>query len=195
MLSEALCYIRPSLANLGHANIIKYCERPFNSVAEMNQTLIKNFNKIIKDDDMVYHVGDLCFRNSPGGKHGEGSVDKAFTYVKKFKGLWIYLKGNHDRNNSLKTKLTSCVIEFANKKIWLTHKPQDANPEYAINIVGHVHGAWKIKRLNKTSIMYNAGVDVHDFKPVSLDKVMDNINKWLREEKNGETRKDKQKRS
>jgi len=157
----------------------------------MNRTIIKNLNTVITDEDTVYHNGDFCFRNSPGGKQGEGSTDKASSYVKKLNGMWIFLKGNHDRNNSLKTKLTSCVVEFANHKMWVTHRPQDANPEYAINLVGHVHGAWKIKRINKGSIMYNVGVDVHSFKPVSLDQVITDTNRWLKEENNGETREDK----
>lgn len=92
----------------------------------------------------------------------------------------IMITGNS--NNSLKTKITGCELLFANKKMWLTHRPMDARPEYEINIVGHVHNAWKIKRLSKDSIMYNAGVDVHGFKPVLLDKVITDINRWEKNE-------------
>lgn len=178
--------------HFGHANIIKYCKRPFKSLAEMNRTIITNFNTILKDDDMIYHIGDWCFRNSPGGKKGEGSQNKALTYLKKLKGFWVLLKGNHDRNNSLKTKMISCVVEFAHVKMWLTHRPQDANPDYEINLVGHVHGAWKIQRLTKNSIMYNVGVDVHNFKPITLDQVITDVNRFKREEKNGKKRTNKQ---
>jgi len=50
--------------HLGHANIIKYCERPFRNVLEMNRTIIKKHNERVKKDDIVYFLGDFCFRNS-----------------------------------------------------------------------------------------------------------------------------------
>jgi calcineurin-like phosphoesterase family protein len=176
-----------SIRYLGHANIIRYCNRPFKDVDEMNETIIKNFNEVVREDDVVYHNGDFCFKNTPGGKAGEGVVGvKAYDYIKRLNGRWVFLKGNHDKNNSLKTKLKSCVIEFANKSMYMTHKPQDANPDFEINLVGHVHDVWLIKRLNEKSVMYNVGVDVHNFRPVPLDKVITDINRWLKEENNGE---------
>ena len=54
--------------HLGHANIIKYCERPFVDVEEMSATIIKNHNQRVKKEDTVFFLGDFCFRNSPGGK-------------------------------------------------------------------------------------------------------------------------------
>ncbi len=45
--------------HLVHKNIIRYCNRPFSSVEEMNRTLIDDGNKVVKEDDFVYLVGDL----------------------------------------------------------------------------------------------------------------------------------------
>ena len=47
--------------HLGHANIIKYCERPFKSVSDMDRILIQNYNEIVDQDDTVYFLGDFCF--------------------------------------------------------------------------------------------------------------------------------------
>ena len=45
--------------HFNHNNIIKYCNRPFKSINEMNQTIINNWNKTVKADDEIYHLGDL----------------------------------------------------------------------------------------------------------------------------------------
>ena len=47
--------------HFNHANIIKFCNRPFNDVLEMNEVMIDNWNKTVKWNDKVYHVGDFAF--------------------------------------------------------------------------------------------------------------------------------------
>lgn len=47
--------------HLDHKNIIKYCNRPFSSVEEMNGAIIDNWNEVVKESDFVYLVGDLAF--------------------------------------------------------------------------------------------------------------------------------------
>ena len=42
-----------------HANIIKYCHRPFQNVEEMNETIITNHNARVLEDDMVFDLGDF----------------------------------------------------------------------------------------------------------------------------------------
>jgi calcineurin-like phosphoesterase family protein len=44
-----------------HANIIKYCNRPFSSLKEMNDSLIENWNHVVKPEDIVYFLGDFAF--------------------------------------------------------------------------------------------------------------------------------------
>jgi calcineurin-like phosphoesterase family protein len=44
-----------------HANIIKYCGRPFKDINEHDEMLIVNWNSVIMPDDLIYIVGDFGF--------------------------------------------------------------------------------------------------------------------------------------
>ena len=47
--------------HFGHTNIIKYCKRPFNSLEEHDETLIKNWNNKVGENDIIFHLGDFAF--------------------------------------------------------------------------------------------------------------------------------------
>ena len=51
--------------HFGHENIIKFCDRPFRSVEEMDQTLIERWNEKVKPEDEVYHLGDFSLAKDP----------------------------------------------------------------------------------------------------------------------------------
>ncbi|MHA1402035.1 MAG: hypothetical protein ACTSQE_16930 [Candidatus Heimdallarchaeaceae archaeon] len=70
-----------------HTNIIKYCNRPFSSVEEMNEVLIQNHNRVVKNGDIVVHAGDFSFANR----------DKTEKIIKQLNGAHIFLKGDHDK--------------------------------------------------------------------------------------------------
>lgn len=171
--------------HFGHENIIKYTNRPFKDVHHMDSVLIKNLNNRIKEDDTVFFLGDFCFRNSKGGKEGEGTINKAKYYREQLLGNWIFICGNHDYTNSLNTPITGIAIEHGGKEIWLTHQPENYNPEYAYNFVGHVHANWRFKKYEDGTILVNVGVDVWNFMPVKFDEIMKELNKWERGEKDG----------
>ena len=46
--------------HFSHANIMKFCGRPFKNVGEMNNTIIKNWNDVVGPEDTVFHLGDLA---------------------------------------------------------------------------------------------------------------------------------------
>ncbi len=167
--------------HFGHSNIIKYCNRPFRNVAEMNATIIKNHNLRVKKEDTVFFLGDFCFRNSPGGKEGEGTLHKAEHYIRKLNGRFVFIKGNHDKNNSLKTPIERIVIKYGGKRICMVHNPIHADSNYELNLVGHVHDKWLVRPLGENSIMYNVGVDVNNFRPISFEEINKAVSKWKRE--------------
>jgi calcineurin-like phosphoesterase family protein len=179
-------YFFTSDFHLNHANIIKYCQRPFTSLEEMNETIIKNHNERVKPEDIVYFIGDFCFKNSIGGKEGEGLPIKAEELVKKLNGKFIFIKGNHDRNNSLKTVTEKLVIRYGGQRINLVHNPLFIDYAYPINFVGHVHQHWKFKQytkgLKKTDVV-NVGVDVWGFKPVTYEEIHSEYMQWKKGKK------------
>ena len=69
-----------------HDNIIKFCNRPFNSIEEMNDTIIENWNKVVGKNDIVFHLGDFCFCGS----------DKFKDIIERLNGYIYLILGNHD---------------------------------------------------------------------------------------------------
>ena len=71
--------------HFGHANIIKYCNRPFASVEEMDAALIANWNAVVGEKDTVFHLGDIAM----------GEMRTARENLKQLNGKILYLTGNH----------------------------------------------------------------------------------------------------
>ena len=166
--------------HFGHDNIRRYCNRPFSTLDEMNSKMIVNWNSRVKKEDTVFFLGDFCFKNSAGGKKGEGTQVKSVEWENKLNGKIIFIKGNHDKNNSTKTIIENMVIIYGGRRIFMCHKPEHFNKKYPITFCGHVHEKWKVKQVGNV-ILYNVGVDVNKFAPVSFEEIMKNIHKWKRE--------------
>ena len=72
--------------HFSHANIIKYCHRPFASVEEMDEQLVSRWNAAVGPNDTVYHLGDFAV--------GDG---KRFAKrVSRLNGRIKILPGSHD---------------------------------------------------------------------------------------------------
>lgn len=151
--------------HINHDNIIKYCNRPFSSVAEMNNALVTRWNDRVKEDDTVYVVGDMFL----------GKPEDALPIVKSLKGRKILVLGNHDR--SRRTMLECGFDETWQRKdmklkdgrrALLSHKPlpESTIENYDLQIHGHRHSLPIVsgKRLNVC-------VDLWDFRPISEEEL------------------------
>lgn len=148
--------------HFGHKNIIKHCKRPFLSVDEMNDTLIKNINQKITKSDRLFVVGDFCFR---------GGSPKYYLERITCKNV-ILIRGNHDpKNDYVGFKEVHDIYQntFRGHKIILCHYPlRTWNAAYhgSWHLFGHVHGHLNKQPRNGKS--FDVGVDCWNFHPLSI---------------------------
>lgn len=168
--------------HFGHENIIEFCHRPFRNLIQMNETMVSNWNERVDDDDTVIIIGDFCFRNTAGGKKGEGTVSRAKHYMERLNGQKVFIRGNHDGNNSLNTKIISLELEIGGQLIQCIHNPVDFDSGYGIVLCGHVHDFWEIRKWGGTYLV-NVGVDVWNFRPVDINEIMRRLGQFMKAEK------------
>jgi calcineurin-like phosphoesterase family protein len=152
--------------HFSHANIIKYENRIFLNIDEMNVFMIKRWNEVVGDDDTVYYLGDFSF-------------DRPALFLKKLKGRKILLKGNHDRRTSthyLQAGFDKVEKEMfitdTDKKIVLSHEPKriwDGIHEGVYHFHGHLHSK---DAEPFVANRYNVGVDVWNYYPKSADEII-----------------------
>jgi calcineurin-like phosphoesterase family protein len=151
----------------------------------MNEVLITNWNHRVRDGDLVIHDGDFCFKNSAGGKKGEGTPHKSSHWESKLNGKIIYIKGNHDGNNSVRTIVENMVIKYGPHYVNIVHRPEHYDDRFAINFVGHCHEKWWIRRVynpqeDRFNDLINIGVDVWNFMPVSFEEIYNRYRRWIK---------------
>jgi calcineurin-like phosphoesterase family protein len=74
--------------HFNHSNIIHLCGRPFSNIEQMNETLIRNWNSCINNNDEIYILGDFLFK---------GSGIEAENTINRLNGKKYLIKGNHDK--------------------------------------------------------------------------------------------------
>jgi calcineurin-like phosphoesterase family protein len=150
--------------HLYHQNIIKYENRPFKNVEEMNEVLLSNYNSLVRKDDKVFWLGDV----------GIGNKEKIKNIVNKFNGNKILIMGNHDRKNihwhydcGFKEVYKYPIIY--NQFYILSHKPVyiSENMPY-VNCYGHLHS--KIVESDHNQY-FNCCVENHNYKPILFTDV------------------------
>ena len=92
-----------------HANVIKYDNRPFNDVEEMNERLILNWNSVVGEKDVVFYLGDLSFDRSGGNTE---------RIVNELNGKIHYILGNHDDERDIrKLNRFETISDYVNLSI------------------------------------------------------------------------------
>lgn len=177
--------------HFGHKNIIRYDNRPFKTVEEMDNTLIKNWNDVVSNKDFVYILGDISWYDE----------DKTVEIFKQLNGVKVLIKGNHDyikRNSKISTYFTS-IQDYAElyidkkNKVIMSHYPMlfwDGQFRDSVHLYGHVHNShqWNMieswlkeaRQLQNIPMrMYNVGCMMPwiDYTPRTLDEIIEGYNK------------------
>ena len=150
--------------HFGSKSIIRYENRPFKNVVEMDSCLIGNWNATVSEEDSVYVLGDFSFY----------SEEQDQEILSKLKGNKILIMGNHDTH---RTPAQWRNLGFSECSPWpiilneffiLSHEPMyiNTNMPYG-NFYGHIHSNSSYKNVSKQSAC--VCVERIHYTPVSLE--------------------------
>ena len=174
-----MIYVTSDL-HFGHKNIIKYENRPFKDIEEMDKKLIENWNKVISKTDKIYILGDFSWYKG----------EKTNEILEQLNGIKILIKGNHDKNflddkkfnkNLFEGIYDYLVIKDNGIHYVLFHYPIaefDGKNNGYIHLYGHIHSS-NLLLEGSLQHSYNVGVDRNNYYPVKL-KSYDNIERLKR---------------
>lgn len=126
-----------------HGNVLKFCNRPFDSIKEMNTALINAWNQKVGENDIVFHLGDFCW----------GNASQWNTILEQLNGRIYLTLGNHDMKNLPKSSIKyfhsisfQYYVYIENRALYLNHYPfltwggiyrEEKNQVW--QLFGHVH--------------------------------------------------------
>lgn len=194
-------------SHFGHANIIKFCNRPFTTVEEMDETLIKNWNERVQPDDIVFHLGDFAWG-------GSGVWN---TILDRLNGHIHLILGNHDMKNLRQGYIAKFAsvsfqkqIYIEDRCVYLNHYPflcyggaYRHGKDAVWELFGHVHSSpikYDLDHIDDPEVkeilgkddnrlhhlfptQFDVGVDNNDFRPVSWAEVKEAIERQVKEYK------------
>lgn len=193
--------------HIGHKHVLN-CEgsrnfdnRPFKTLDEMHETILNNWNSVVKNCDHVYCLGDMVWREN----------DESIALVSQLKGNIHLVVGNHDRINDSRYKrlfVEICDykevtdnIKGKNYGVVLSHYPimfwnkmrrfnNDGYPQKSYNILlyGHTHNTQEeqlyqqfLKYVNDNygygAMAFNVGCMHWNYTPVTLEEIL-NARVW-----------------
>lgn len=174
--------------HFGHRNVIRFDKRPFNSVEEMENVLVDNWNKKVTNGDIVYILGDFCF----------GRTSEWLRILSKLNGEKHLIIGNHDEGrlnteimNMFKTVQFYKEVTDCGRRVILSHYPiLFYKHSYSANtymLYGHVHNnTEEVKFVDKYikdlkdncslnyAKLYNVGcmMEYMNYTPRTLDEII-----------------------
>lgn len=154
--------------HFGHKNILTFTRndgtplRSFPSIEEMDEHLVKCWNSVVKDTDLVYHMGDVVMNR------------KNLPIVHRLNGRKILIRGNHDMApiSELLEHFEEIYATYCMKDIILSHIPiaKESLDRFGTNVHGHLHA----HNLNDP-VYFNVSAEQLDYTPISLEDLRKKI--------------------
>ena len=154
--------------HFGHKNVITFCDRPCNNLLEMNNLIIDNWNAVVGQNDEVWHLGDVAWKD----------IEQ---FLPRLNGRINVVLGNHDYKKQIRNRIASNItgevcdfktIKVGTKDIALFHYPiEQWNKKHygAWHLHGHCHGTLKTEMKGRMDV----GIDCHpEFRPFHYDEII-----------------------
>jgi calcineurin-like phosphoesterase family protein len=166
-------------AHLMHANIIKYCNRPFADAQEMTETVIRNWNKVVTDEDQIVFLGDfIC-----GCKNAKETSEYFYECLN---GEKHFIRGNHDTDDKMSDKLNWYKNDenlyrthYKGYDLVLSHYPFERKHfkplANAIYISGHTHDTDLI--YDKYNKCVNVCCEAVNYTPILFENILNELSK------------------
>ena len=173
--------------HIWHKNICKYCNRPYESVEEMNEGIVANWNSVVKEDDTVFVLGDLGFCG----------IEKLRMLLSRLKGTIIVIQGNHDSDKVINTLYNEHIIAGHERLMPITIIGDEECPDQELTLChfpmidwyNKEKGAWMIHghqhQLLETPscsvLHWDVGLDKNGMTPINFEQLKINITKqWIK---------------
>lgn len=183
--------------HVGHLNVIKFDNRPFQDLNHMHRVLINNYNSAVPENGICYFLGDM-------GLCKAGVLSKV---IKELNGTKVLILGNHDKNTfsmyeqGFDVVLNTAVFYIGDKRVSMSHCPlpgifredvskmkgakegenwhgehknqrftsQDLTADYHLH--GHIHSGPNNDKPRTTYNQFDIGVAANSYRPVSISQI------------------------
>lgn len=159
--------------------MLTYAHRPFKTLDEQTEVLIKNHNSVVSKGDVVYHLGDIFWHTVP--------VKEALDIMNALNGVHYFTWGNHDElveeNEIIQNQFVwlkdRAVLPKTSQypRVTITHFAQLVWPgshRGDWHLFGHTHN-----QLFTTQLSFDVGVDAQGYFPVSMEQVAEQMQKKI----------------
>ena len=181
--------------HIGHANSIKYDNRPFKDLDHMDRVLINNYNAAVKDKDICFFAGDMGT-----------DKDRIKKVVAQLNGTKIFIVGNHDPGYNamyaagFDVVMHSATVYLGDNRITISHCPmigvyredttgmkgategsnwhgEHKNQKYSVqdegqfHLHGHIHSPNNGKSVKILDRQFDVGVPANNYRPVSFSEI------------------------
>jgi calcineurin-like phosphoesterase family protein len=153
-----------------HSGILKW-RLEFNSLEEMNETLIHNWNYKVTKHDRVFILGDFSL----------GNKQQTIKILNRLQGEKLLIKGNHSsviKYADVKQKFGFVKDYYCKDKIVMFHYPMlswRGSCKGWVSLYGHTHSNYPPIRIPNA---YNCCVEVNNYEPCTLEEIIENNERW-----------------